>query len=115
MILLRSRTRYGHFEFQVLPFGLKTAPATFMPLMNEVFSEYWDKFIVYVDDILVHSDTWDEHSAHIRKVLEVLRETKLYAKEWKCVFDFQEVECLGFIMKLSVVAINPHKTKAIED
>ncbi len=88
-------TRYGHFEFQVLPFGLTNAPATFMSLVNEVFSEYLDKFvIVYIDDILVYSDTWEENLAYIREILQVLREKNLYAKESKCVFGSQEVQYL---------------------
>jgi len=79
------RTRYGHYEFLVLPFGLTNAPATFMTLMNNVFREYLDKFVViYLDDILVYSKTKDEHVQHLRNVLSKLREHKLYAKIVKC-------------------------------
>ena len=114
--LTAFRTRYGHFEFQVLPFGLTNAPATFMSLMNEVFSEFLDQFvIVYLDDILVYSETWEEHLKHIRKVLEILRKQKLYAKLSKCCFGAQEVDYLGFILRPSGVAIDPHKTRSIEE
>ncbi len=99
----------------MLPIGQTNAP-TFMSLMNVVFSEYLDKFfIVYIDDILVCSNTWEENLAHIRKIVQVLREQKLYAKESKCVSGSQEVEYLGFIIKPSGVAINPHVIKSIED
>ena len=114
--LTAFRTRYGHFEFQVLPFGLTNAPATFMSLMNQIFSEHLDKFvIVYLDDILIYSDTWEEHLRHIKKTLQILREQKLYAKVSKCCFGAQEVDYLGFILRPSGVAIDPHKTKAIKE
>jgi hypothetical protein len=79
------RTRYGHYEFVVVPFGLTNAPATFMCLMNNVFSKYLDKFVlVFLDDILVYSKNREEHEEHLRMVLQVLREHHLYAKFNKC-------------------------------
>jgi len=81
------RTRYGHFEFLVMPFGLTNAPAAFMDLMNCVFRPYLDWFvIVFIDDILVYSKTWEEHAQHLRIVLQTLREHQLYAKKEKCNF-----------------------------
>jgi hypothetical protein len=78
------RTRYGHYEFTVVPFGLSNAPAVFMCLMNGVFINYPDKFvIVFLDDILVYSKTEEEHEQHLRMVLQVLREHQLYAKPSK--------------------------------
>ena len=79
------RTRYGHYEFMVMPFGLTNAPATFMDLMNRVFQLYMDRFvIVFIDDILVYSGRLEEHSEHLRIVLQNLRERQLYAKLSKC-------------------------------
>jgi hypothetical protein len=79
------RTRYGHYEFLVLPFGLTNAPATFMTLMNDIFKEYLDKFvIIYLDDILVYSKTEEDHLRHLQTVLRTLRKHKLYAKAKKC-------------------------------
>ncbi|XP_019092317.1 PREDICTED: uncharacterized protein LOC109129132 [Camelina sativa] len=81
------RTRYGHYEFVVMPFGLTNATAVFMKLMKNVFREYLDEFlIVFIDDILVYSKSKDEHAAHLRKVLERLKEQKLFAKLSKCSF-----------------------------
>ncbi|KAL0373921.1 UNVERIFIED_CONTAM: Transposon Ty3-G Gag-Pol polyprotein [Sesamum radiatum] len=79
------RTRYGHYEFLVMPFGLTNAPAAFMDLMNRVFKQHLDKFIlVFIDDILVYSPSEQEHEEHLRVVLQTLREKQLYAKLNKC-------------------------------
>ncbi|GJT29847.1 putative reverse transcriptase domain-containing protein [Tanacetum coccineum] len=93
------RTRYGHYEFLVMPFGLTNAPAVFMDLMNRIFHEYLDKFvIVFIDDILVYSKSEEEHEQHLRIVLEILRQKKLYAKFSKCEFWLQRVAFLGHIV-----------------
>ncbi|GJR60555.1 putative reverse transcriptase domain-containing protein [Tanacetum coccineum] len=93
------RTRYGHYEFLVMPFGLTNAPAVFMDLMNRIFHEYLDKFvIVFIDDILVYSKSEEEHERHLRIVLEILRQKKLYAKFSKCEFWLQQVAFLGHIV-----------------
>jgi hypothetical protein len=79
------RTRYGLFEFAVLPFGLTNAPSTFMALMNDVFHTHLDSFVIIcLDDILIYSITLEEHLVHLRKILELLRQHKLYAKMSKC-------------------------------
>ena len=89
---MASRTRYGHYEFVVMSFGLTNAPAVFMELMTRVFQDILDSFvIVFIDDILVYSKTNDEHVEHLRKVWMVLREQRLYAKFSKCQFWFQKV------------------------
>ena len=109
------RTKYGSFEFLVLPFGLTNAPGFFMTLMNEVFSDYIDKFmIVYLDDILIYSRNWEEHLRHIKLVLQRLRKHKLYGKLTKCIFGVQEVEYLGFILKTDRITVDPNKVQAIQ-
>nr|GEZ58449.1 putative reverse transcriptase domain-containing protein [Tanacetum cinerariifolium] len=81
------RTRYGHYEFLVMPFGLTNALAVFMDLMNRIFHEFLDKFvIVFIDDILVFSKSKEEHEDHLRTVLQTIRQEKLYAKFSKCEF-----------------------------
>jgi hypothetical protein len=81
------KIRYGHYEFTVVPFGLSNTPAIFMCLMNGVFRNYLDKFvIVFLYDILVYSNSEEEHEKHLRMVLQVLREHQLYAKLRKCSF-----------------------------
>jgi hypothetical protein len=80
-------TRYGQYEFIVMPFGLTNAPAYFMNLMNKVFMEELDKFvIVFIDDILVYSQSAEEHVHYLKIVLEKLRAHQLYAKFTKCEF-----------------------------
>ena len=78
-------TRYGSYEFRVMPFGLTNSPAVFMDLMNRVFREFLDQFvIVFIDDILIYSHSEEEHAEHLRQVLQTLREHQLYAKYEKC-------------------------------
>ncbi|GKB53202.1 putative reverse transcriptase domain-containing protein [Tanacetum coccineum] len=75
------RTRYGHYEFQVMPFGLTNAPAVFMDLMNRMCKPYLDIFvIVFIDDILIYSESKEEHVEHLKLILELLKKEELYAK-----------------------------------
>ena len=93
------RTRYGHYEFLVLPFGLTNAPAAFMDLMNRVFKPYLDKFVVvFIDDILIYSKIHVEHGEHLRIVLQTLRTHQLYAKLSKCEFWLNSVSFLGHVI-----------------
>ncbi|TYK18062.1 pol protein [Cucumis melo var. makuwa] len=90
------RSRYGHYEFIVMSFGLTNAPAVFMDLMNRVFREFLDTFvIVFIDDILIYSKTEAEHEEHLRMVLQTLRDNKLYAKFSKCEFWLKQVDPLS--------------------
>ena len=90
------RTRYGHFEFLVRPFGLTNAPAAFMDLMNRIFRPYLDQFvIVFIDDILIYSGSGEEHAEHLRIILQTLWEHRLYAKLSKCPFWLDNVAFLG--------------------
>ncbi|GJZ16563.1 putative reverse transcriptase domain-containing protein [Tanacetum coccineum] len=104
------RTRYGHYEFLVMPFGLTNAPAVFMDLMNRVFHEFLDKFvIVFIDDILVFSKSKEEHEEHLRTVLQILRQEKLYAKFSKCEFWLSKVAFLGHIVSAEGITMDPAK------
>ncbi|KAA3484319.1 Transposon Ty3-I Gag-Pol polyprotein [Gossypium australe] len=86
------RTRYGHYEFLVMPFDLTNAPVVFMDLMNRIFLPYLDKFVVvFIDDILIYSRDESEHAEHLRTVLQILRENQLYAKFRKSEFWLKEV------------------------
>jgi hypothetical protein len=109
------RTRYGHYEFRVLTFGFSNAPATFMRLMNDVFREYLDDFvIVYLDDILIFSKSVEEHKKHLRLVLEKLRGHKLYAKESKCEFFKSEMPFLGHVVSKYGIAVDKSKVAQIQ-
>ena len=108
------RTRYGHYEFVVMPFGLTNAPATFMDLMNRIFRIYLDRFVVvFVDDILVYSPSKEEHQDHLRIVLQLLREHRLYAKFEKCDFWLTEVKFLGHVVSGNGVSVDPEKVEAV--
>ena len=110
------RTRYGHFEFLVLPFGLTNAPATFMHLMHQTFRAFLDDFVlVFLDDILIYSRTLEEHERHVKQVLEVLRKEKLYAKESKCELFKEEVEFLGHYVGRDGVRMMDDKLAAVAD
>jgi hypothetical protein len=106
--------RYGLYEYTVMSFGLTNAPAYFMYMMNKVFMEYLDKFVVvFIDDILVFSKTQDEHAKHLRLVLQKLREHKLYAKRSKCEFWLNEVSFLGCVVSNGGIAVDPSKVKDV--
>ncbi|XP_052734099.1 uncharacterized protein LOC128196647 [Vigna angularis] len=110
------RSRYGHYEYVVMPFGVTNAPAVFMDYMNRIFRPYLDKFmVVFIDDILIYSKTKDEHEEHLRAVLTVLREKELYAKLSKCEFGMKEVQFLGHIVSAEGISVDPAKVRAVID
>jgi hypothetical protein len=107
-------TRYGLYEFLVMSFGLTKAPAYFMNLMNKVFMEYLDQFVVvFIDDILVYSQNEETHEDHLRLVLQKLHDNQLYAKFWKCDFWLKEVAFLGHIITDGGIKVDPSKISEI--
>jgi hypothetical protein len=107
-------TRYGQYEFTVMPFGLTNAPAFFMNLMNKIFMEELDKFIVvFIDDILVYSKNREEHEHHLRVVLGRLRAHQLYAKLSKCEFWLEKIAFLGHILTTKGIEVDPSKVEAV--
>ncbi|KAH9658749.1 Endonuclease [Citrus sinensis] len=108
------RTRYGHYEFLVMPFELTNAPAAFMDLMNRVFRPYLDRFvIVFIDDILVYSRSQEEHEEHLRTILQTLRQKQLYAKFSKCEFWLDKVVFLGHVISAEGIYVDPQKIEAV--
>ena len=102
------RTRYGYYEFVVVPFGLTNAPATFMCLMHSVFNKYLDKFVlVFIDDILIYSKNEEDHEEHLRLTSKLLREHKLYAKFSKCDFYKDKIHYLGHIISHEGISVDP--------
>jgi hypothetical protein len=107
-------TRYGQYEFTMMSFGLTDAPAYFMNLMNRVFMEELDKFVVvFIDDILVYSHSEEEHAQHLRVILEKFRSHQLYAKFSKCEFWLQKVSFLRHVLTAEGVAVDPEKVEAV--
>jgi hypothetical protein len=107
------KTRYGHYEFIVVPFGLSNAPTVFMCLMNGIFREYLYRFvIVFLDEIIIYSKSEGDHEKHIRLVLQVLREHHLYAKLRKCSFYPNQIHYLGHIIfEEGIVGVTSHTTR----
>ncbi|WVZ84130.1 hypothetical protein U9M48_031191 [Paspalum notatum var. saurae] len=109
-------TRFGLYAYIVMSFGLTNGPAYFMNLMNKVFMEYLDKFVVvFIDDILIYSKTEEEHEEHLRLVLQKLREHKLYAKLSKCEFWLDQVPFLGHIVSKGGIMVDPSKISSVMD
>ncbi|KAA3477300.1 DNA/RNA polymerases superfamily protein [Gossypium australe] len=107
-------TRYGHYEFLVMPFSLTNAPTVFMDLMNCIFWPYLDKFVVvFIDDILIYSRDENEHVEHLRTVLQILRDKQLYAKFSKSEFWLKEVRFLGLIVLSDGIRVDLSKISAI--
>jgi hypothetical protein len=103
-------TRYEQYEFTIVSFSLTNAPAYFMNMMNKVFMDELDKFmVVFIDNILVYSSTAEEHEQHLRVVLERLRQNQLYDKFSMCEFWLEEVAFLGHVLTAKGVAIDPAK------
>nr|GEU40733.1 putative reverse transcriptase domain-containing protein [Tanacetum cinerariifolium] len=110
------RTRYGHYEFQVMPIGLTNAPAVFMDLMNCVCKPYLDKFvIVFIDDILIYSRNKEENTNHLMIILELFRKKKLYAKFSKCDFWISIVQFLGHLIDSQGLHVDPAKIEAVKN
>ncbi|XP_020692917.1 uncharacterized protein LOC110107098 [Dendrobium catenatum] len=110
------KTKQGLFEWRVMPFGLCNALATFMRLMNEVLKEHLNRFcVVYFNDILIYSPSFEDHIRHLTKVLQTLREHQLYLNLSKCEFATAQVYFLGFIVSAEGVATGPRKISAIRD
>ena len=99
-----------------MSFGLTNTPAYFMSMMNTVFMEFLDKFVVlFIDDILVYSKNEEEHKEHLRLVLEKLREHQLYAKFSKCEFCLKQVGFLGHVISGEGIAVDPTKVQSITE
>ncbi|RVW24529.1 Transposon Ty3-I Gag-Pol polyprotein [Vitis vinifera] len=108
------RTHNGHYEYLVMPFGLCNAPSTFQAIMNSIFRPYLRKFIlVFFDDILIYSPTWEQHLEHVQLTLAVLRQHQFYVKMSKCAFGKQELEYLGHIITHRGVKVDEKKIEAM--
>jgi hypothetical protein len=108
------RTRYGLYEYTVMSFGLTNVPAYFMYLINKVFMEYLDKFVVvFINDILIFSKTDEEYEKHLRLVLDKLRSNKLYTKFSKCEFWLTQVAFLGHVISAGGDLVDSGKVKDV--
>ncbi|GKE34515.1 putative reverse transcriptase domain-containing protein, partial [Tanacetum coccineum] len=113
-IAFRMRSR--HYEFQVMPFGLTNAPAVLMDLMNRVCKPYLDKFVIlFIDDILIYSCNKEEHTDHLRIILELLKYEKLYAKFSKCDFWISIVQFLRHVIDNQGIHVDPAKIEAVKN
>jgi hypothetical protein len=110
------RCHYGHSEFLVMPFGLTNAPTTFQSCMNRVFQNQLHRFVlIFFDDILIYSKTWEDHLKHLEEVLSIMESEILFAKASKCEFGMVELLYLGHIISAAGVKVDPEKIKAVVD
>ena len=109
-------TRYGAYEFLVMPFGLTNAPSTFCNLMNDVLFEYIDAFVmVYLDDIVVYSQSLREHERHLSLIFQRLRENRLFVKKEKCEFAQRQITFLGHKISEGLIKMDENKVRAIRE
>ena len=110
------RTRYCHYEFLLMSFGLTNALAVFMDLMNRVFQNYLDSFvIIFIDDIFLYSKDEGDHIGHLMVVLQTLKEHQLYSKYSKCEFWLRSVIFLGHTVSTEGVEVDPRKSEALKN
>ncbi|QRV96805.1 Retrotransposable element Tf2 protein [Ceratobasidium sp. AG-Ba] len=110
------RTAYGIYEYLVMPFGLKNAPAVLQRMMNHIFRHLLGAtVVVYMDDILIFSEKEEEHAEHVREVLRILRENNLYAKLAECEFFVKKVIFLGLVITPEGISMEEEKIKAITE
>ena len=110
------RTRYGHYKYLVIPFGLTNTPVTCQALVNNVIRTYLNRSaIAYLDDILIYSGNKKEYTKYIRDVLTYLIQAGLLLKPEKCEFDKEEVDFLGYIVTTSGIRASPEKVKATRE
>ena len=110
------KTHFGHFEYLVMPFGLTNAPSTFQALMNHIFKPYLRKFVlVFFDDILIYSPTWETHLHHLECVLQLMNMNALHANLQKCTFGATQIGYLGHIISHEGVSTEPEKIQAVLD
>lgn len=110
------RTHDGHYEFRVMPFGLTNAPSTFQGLMNDLFRPLLRRYVlVFFDDILIYSRSWQEHLEHLAQVLEILRRNQLKLKQSKCLWGQPKVEYLGHVISAAGVEADQSKIRCMID
>ena len=110
------RSRYGHYEYLVMLFGLTNVAVVFMDLMNQTFRPYLDKFmIVFIDDILIYSASESEHEEHLRIVMQTLKDHKLYAKFSKYEFWLTHIAFLGHKIFAEGIAVDPAKIEVVQN
>jgi hypothetical protein len=110
------RTHDGLYEFLVMPFGLCNAPATFQALMNDILRPFLRRFVlVFFDDILIYSSSWTDHLRHVRTVLDILLQHRLFVKRSKCSFATDSVAYLGHVISADGVSMDPEKVRAVAD
>src|ERR1700710_1940698 len=107
-------TRYGYFEYTIMPFGLANGPATFQAMMNEVLKEFLDQgVVVYIDDVLIYTKTLEDHVILLTKVLKRLEEYGLVVAPHKSIFHTRKVEFLGYILTPKGISMSPEKVEDV--